>query len=565
MPYLYGVSDQPLGFRLISLIERDWSLCVPTLWRCVDGASPRTEADAVLVNLGGGQYSAILSAGDTSGSYISYQLEAADCIADEKSICPLPSLPPGSGIVVEQYPGGMVVNPTALLSFNDASGFSVANLGSGQALIDLLDATALQRGLVSTGSQIIGGAKTFTDQIHGQQGAIFGANVNVQSGGLTLDIAGGLLITSTGYILREGSSGWLYIGNAHDGIRVRQSSLSPGGHGLDIASFGGIGSPVFSIDNTYIGQSGTSGGGDTVTGGILTALGSGPSSVAWGAITGTPTTFAGYGISTPIGVADGGLGASLAGTGPGALVQSSSGATVSVVAPGSSGNVLTSAGGVWTSAPSSGGSPLTTKGDLFGYDTGDARVPVGSNGDVLTADSTVSLGLKWAAPSGGSLAVGSPIGSGTAHRMLFENGSNNLAEDSGAIYNGSGNMVFDDGNFQPKMCDGSGAIHCGSAFGIAVYVSTYTEAFYAYGAVNAVKLVTSAYAVDAQTGSVNVLGTSGNTFRWNAGTSAPTPQGVIALPLSAFGAGTISQVLGTPDQWGKVNVAGTDYKVPMYL
>lgn len=42
-------------------------------------------------------------------------------------------------------------------------------------------------------------------------------------------------------------------------------------------------------------------------------------------------------------------------------------------------------------------SPLTTKGDLFARSTVDARLPVGNNGDVLVADSTEPLGLKWAA------------------------------------------------------------------------------------------------------------------------------------------------------------------------
>lgn len=44
--------------------------------------------------------------------------------------------------------------------------------------------------------------------------------------------------------------------------------------------------------------------------------------------------------------------------------------------------------------------PLTTKGDLFGFDTADARIPIGTNGHVLTADSAQTLGLKWAAPAG---------------------------------------------------------------------------------------------------------------------------------------------------------------------
>jgi len=58
--------------------------------------------------------------------------------------------------------------------------------------------------------------------------------------------------------------------------------------------------------------------------------------------------------------------------------------------------------------------PLTTKGDLFGYDTGNARIPIGTNNQVLTADSTQALGLKWATPAGGaytSLATGSLSGS----------------------------------------------------------------------------------------------------------------------------------------------------------
>ena len=62
-------------------------------------------------------------------------------------------------------------------------------------------------------------------------------------------------------------------------------------------------------------------------------------------------------------------------------------------------------------------SPLTTKGDIYGFSTSDARIPIGANATVLTADSTESLGLKWAAPAAGgaytSLASGSMAAAST--------------------------------------------------------------------------------------------------------------------------------------------------------
>ena len=45
---------------------------------------------------------------------------------------------------------------------------------------------------------------------------------------------------------------------------------------------------------------------------------------------------------------------------------------------------------------------LTTKGDTLGYSTEEIRNPISTDGFVLTADSTVPLGLAWAAAGGGS-------------------------------------------------------------------------------------------------------------------------------------------------------------------
>lgn len=41
------------------------------------------------------------------------------------------------------------------------------------------------------------------------------------------------------------------------------------------------------------------------------------------------------------------------------------------------------------------GGALTTKGDVLGYSAAASRIPVGTNGQVLQADSTQGLGLKW--------------------------------------------------------------------------------------------------------------------------------------------------------------------------
>jgi hypothetical protein len=57
-------------------------------------------------------------------------------------------------------------------------------------------------------------------------------------------------------------------------------------------------------------------------------------------------------------------------------------------------------GSAWVSV---GGSPLTTKGDVYTFSTTNARLGVGANGTVLTADSAEATGLKWAAAGGGGL------------------------------------------------------------------------------------------------------------------------------------------------------------------
>jgi len=49
--------------------------------------------------------------------------------------------------------------------------------------------------------------------------------------------------------------------------------------------------------------------------------------------------------------------------------------------------------------------PLTTKGDLVSFSTLVARLGVGSNNQVLTADSAQALGVKWATPAAGGATL----------------------------------------------------------------------------------------------------------------------------------------------------------------
>lgn len=54
---------------------------------------------------------------------------------------------------------------------------------------------------------------------------------------------------------------------------------------------------------------------------------------------------------------------------------------------------------VYTQIAGSFTSPLTTKGDLLGFDTGNNRIPVGTDGQILTANSAVGFGVEWASPA----------------------------------------------------------------------------------------------------------------------------------------------------------------------
>ena len=95
----------------------------------------------------------------------------------------------------------------------------------------------------------------------------------------------------------------------------------------------------------------------------------------------------------------------------GDLVVGTAADTAARLAVGTNGQILTAdsaetTGIKWSAAPSGGilATLIDAKGDLIAGSAADtaARLAVGSNGQVLTADSAETTGVKWATPSAGA-------------------------------------------------------------------------------------------------------------------------------------------------------------------
>jgi len=85
--------------------------------------------------------------------------------------------------------------------------------------------------------------------------------------------------------------------------------------------------------------------------------------------------------------------------------------------------------------------PTTTKGDISGFDTTYARIPIGTNDQVLTADSTQALGLKWADSAGG--AEFNTFTSVSTWNPTKQTGNTEITIDSTNLTNGDVNIVVD--------------------------------------------------------------------------------------------------------------------------
>jgi hypothetical protein len=98
--------------------------------------------------------------------------------------------------------------------------------------------------------------------------------------------------------------------------------------------------------------------------------------------------------------------------------------------------------------------PTTTKGDISGFSTTQARIPVGTNNYSLFADSAQALGLKWAASptstlttTGDLLASSAPnvltrIAGGASGELLTGNGAGVLPTFQAAAAGGGGKLTL---------------------------------------------------------------------------------------------------------------------------
>ena len=120
---------------------------------------------------------------------------------------------------------------------------------------------------------------------------------------------------------------------------------------------------------------------------------------------------------------------------------------ISKVPVGTASHVLTSNGiGLAPTFQAGGGggaSPLTTKGDLFGFSTIDARLAVGSAFQKLIPDNNEATGLKWVTEVGTApVSVTSVVSSGTAPAGFLTSTNNMVEYEIGGVGNGVSKILY---------------------------------------------------------------------------------------------------------------------------
>lgn len=160
-----------------------------------------------------------------------------------------------------------------------------------------------------------------------------------------------------------------------------------------------------------------------------------------------------------------------------------------------------------------GGVNVTTKGDLQGYSTLPARVPVGADGLFLRANSVAALGVDWAAAGGGGgFFFYSFVGNGPASSTIGPMGkasANNAIPISPFASTSSGNPGINNGSIDPYPVLAAQTItdavlvvaHAATSGGVFTNPSTCR-----------IDLYSAAYSTRTLRGTLNFSVTSGGTF-----------------------------------------------------
>lgn len=216
---------------------------------------------------------------------------------------------------------------------------------------------------------------------------------------------------------------------------------------------------------------------------------------------------------------------------------------------------------------------------------GGSTSPAGSNGQVQFNNSGsfgASSNLTWdntnarfgigapAFTSGENLGVKGITGSLTWIRFYSPDGGDYIrfgADNSGGhIFDWNGNMSFRINNTQHAVWSSSSYQFNTGLANIDFRISgdNETNLFYSDASADAIGIGTAspAHKLDVN-GMINTPGTEANTYRWNTAASETPATTSFATPTNYYGS-SITNVLGTPHAWLRVNVAGTFYIIPAY-